>query len=78
MVFVACKKEDVPMDLMISGIAAITIAVVTVTMVIMMGLIYKIKFEMEMGVISNQTHLYNEMVYSTGFHHRLAMKTIKV
>lgn len=39
---------------------------------------YKIKFEMEMGVISNQTHLYNEMVYSTGFHHRLAMKTIKV
>ena len=39
---------------------------------------YDIGFGMEMGVIQNSTHQYNEMVYSTGYLHRLAMKTIEV
>jgi hypothetical protein len=39
---------------------------------------YQIKFSMEMGVVRNETHEYNEMVYSTGFHHRLAIKEIQV
>ena len=39
---------------------------------------YRIKFAADMGVIQNQTHLYNEMVYSTGFHHRLAIKHIQI
>jgi len=39
---------------------------------------YTIKFSMEMGVVRNETHAYNEMVYSTGYHHRLAIKEIGV
>ena len=39
---------------------------------------FRIKFGMEMGVVRNETHEYNEMVYSTGFVHRLSIHAIHV
>ena len=39
---------------------------------------FRIDFAMDMGTIENGTKKYNELVYSTGFHYRLAIKRIMV
>lgn len=39
---------------------------------------FRIDFDVEMGVVINETHKYNELVFSTGFHYRLAVKRTRV
>lgn len=39
---------------------------------------FRVDFEMSMGTVVNETHRFNEIVYSTGFHNRIAIKEIRV
>ena len=39
---------------------------------------FRIDFDVEMGTVVNETHKYNELVFSTGFHYRLAVKRTRI